>query len=135
MKVKDHKKFCRFDYESDMSNTSFQLGDIVTKSSEDGTEVGVVIQLHEDGDFRTDMFGNASPSEVTLSTVIEVTLFRKELLEDIVFELTLEQTRKLFLSGALFERETIEYDMEQRGSVDAWDYGDVMNHMMKQKIF
>jgi hypothetical protein len=135
MKVKDHLKFSRFDYKSDMSNTSFQLGDVVTKVSEDGTEIGVVIQLHEDGDFRTDMFGNASPSEVTLSTVIEVTLFRKELLEDIVFELTLEQTRKLFLSGGLFERETIEYEMEERDTVDACDYGDTMNHITNQKIF
>jgi hypothetical protein len=135
MKVKDYLKFSRFDYKSDMSNTSFQLGDVVTKVSEDGTEIGVVIQLHEDGDFRTDMFGNASPSEVTLSTVTEVTLFRKELLEDIVFELTLEQTRKLFLSGGLFERETIEYEMEERETVDAWDYGDTMNHITNQKIF
>jgi hypothetical protein len=131
MKVKDHKKFCHFDYESDMSNKNFQLGDVVTKVSEDGTEIGVVIQLHEDGDFRTDMFGNASPSEVTLSTIVEVTLYRKELLEDIVFELTLEQTRKLFLSGGLFERDIIEYGH----AVDAWDYDDVMNHIMKQKIF
>ena len=135
MKVKDYLKFSRFDYKSDMSNTSFQLGDVVTKVSEDGTEIGVVIQIHEDGDFRTDMFGNASPSEVTLSTVTEVTLFRKELLEDIVFELTLEQTRKLFLSGGLFERETIEYEMEERETVDAWDYGDTMNHITNQKIF
>ncbi len=118
MKVKDHKKFCRFDYESNMSNTSFQLGDIVTKSSEDGTEVGVVIQLHEDGDFRTDMFGNASPSEVTVSTIVEVLLYRKELLEEVVFELTLEQTRQLFDSGR-----------------NCSDYGFIMNTITKQKIF
>ena len=84
MKVKDHKKFCRFDYESDMSNTNFQLGDVVTKESEDGTEIGVVIQLHEDGDFRTDMFGNASPSEVTLSTFSEIKNYRNNLLKDLV---------------------------------------------------
>ena len=84
MKVKDHKKFCCFEYESDMSNTNFQLGDVVTKFSEDGLEIGVVIQLHDDGDFRTDMFGNASPSEVTLSTMDEVDIFRNELLKDLV---------------------------------------------------
>lgn len=91
MKVKDHKKFCCFDYESDMNNTNFQLGDIVTKESEDGVEIGVVIQLHDDGDFRTDMFGNASRSEVTLSTMVDVELYRNELLEDIerkVFRVT-----------------------------------------------
>jgi hypothetical protein len=83
MKVKDHKKFCCFEYESDMSNTNFQLGDVVTKVTEDGIEIGVVIQLHDDGDFRTDMFGNASPSEVTLSTMDEVEKYRNELLEDL----------------------------------------------------
>ena len=84
MKVKDHKEFCCFEYESDMSNTNFQLGDIVTKVSEDGTEIGVVIQLHDDGDFRTDMFGNASPSEATLSTIEEIDIFRNELLKYLV---------------------------------------------------
>jgi hypothetical protein len=135
MKVKDHTKFASFDYESDMSNTSFQLGDIVTKVSEDGTEIGVVIQLHDDGDFRTDMFGNASPSEVTLSTIVEVTLHRKVLLEEIVFELTLAQTRDLFKSGSEFQLETIEYNMEERGTIDTSDYGDTMNRITNQKIF
>lgn len=91
MKVKDHKKFCCFEYESDMSNTNFQLGDIVTKESEDGIEIGVVIQLHDDGDFRTDMFGNASPSEVKLSTLEDIELYRNELLDEIelkVFRIT-----------------------------------------------
>ena len=83
MKVKDHKKFFCFDYESDISNTNFELGNVVTKESEDGIEIGVVIQLHSDGDFRTDMFGNASPSEVTLSTMNEVERYRNELLEDL----------------------------------------------------
>lgn len=118
MKVKDHKKFCCFDYESSTAPHVYQLGDIVTKESEDGIEIGVVIQLHEDGDFRTDMFGNASPSEVTLSTVIEVLLYRKELLEEVVFELTLEQTRQLFDSGR-----------------NCSDYGFIMNTITKQKIF
>jgi hypothetical protein len=119
MKVKDHTKFASFDYESDMSNTSFQLGDIVTKISEDGPEIGVVIQLHDDGDFRTDMFGNASPSEVTLSTIVEVTLHRKVLVEEIVFELTLEQTRKLYESG----------------QKEISDYAETMNRITNQKIF
>jgi hypothetical protein len=135
MKVKDHLKFCCFDYESNISNTNFQLGDVVTKVSEDGTEIGVVIQLHDDGDFRTDMFGNASPSEVTLSTIVEVTLHRKVLLEEIVFELTLEQTRDLFISGSEFQLETIEYNMEERGTIDTSDYGDTMNRITNQKIF
>jgi hypothetical protein len=84
MKVKDHKKFCRFDYESSTAPHVYQLGDVVTKESEDGIEIGVVIQLHEDGDFRTDMFGNASPNgEISLSTLPEIERYRNELLEDL----------------------------------------------------
>lgn len=83
MKVRDHKKFCCFDYESDTAKHTYELGDVVTKESEDGIEIGVVIQLHEDGDFRTDMFGNASPSEVTLSTIEDIELYRNDLLEDL----------------------------------------------------
>lgn len=86
MKVRDHKKFCCFDYVSDnpaYHNHGYSLGDVVTKVSEDGTEIGVVIQLHEDGDLRTDMFGNASPSEVTMSTIEDIEKYRNDLLEDI----------------------------------------------------
>lgn len=135
MKVKDYKKFCRFEYESDMNNTNYQLGDVVTKVTEDGVNIGVVIQLHDDGDFRTDMFGNVSPWEVKLSTIVDVAVHREELLEDIVIELTLSQTRDLFISGSEFGKETLEYDMEHRGVVDASDYGDTMNRIINQKIF
>ena len=135
MKVRNHKKFCQFEFESNMSNTNFQLGDIVTKESEDGIEIGVVIQLHEDGYFRTDMFGNASPSEVKLSTIIDVAMHRKELLEDIVFELTLEQTRDLFLSGSDFGKETLENDMGHKCTIDTSDYGDTMNRIFREKMF
>jgi hypothetical protein len=65
------------------------------------------------------MFGNASPSEVTLSTIVEVTLHRKVLLEEIVFELTLEQTRKLYESG----------------QKEISDYAETMNRITNQKIF
>lgn len=85
MKVRDHKKFCCFDYESDnpsFHDHGYRLGDVVTKRLEE-TEIGVVIQIHTDGDIRTDMFGNASPSEVRLSTIEEVERYRDELLEDL----------------------------------------------------
>jgi hypothetical protein len=84
MKVKNHKKFCRFDYESSTAPHVYQLGDVVTKESEDGIEIGVVIQLHDDGDFRTDMFGNETPNgEISLSTLSEIERYRNELLEDL----------------------------------------------------
>lgn len=94
MQVKDHKKFCCFDYESDSTNKAFQLGDVVTKITEENdipVEIGVVIQLHEDGDIRTDEFGNASPSEVELSSMDEIKTYRPKLIEDLdtkVFRVT-----------------------------------------------
>ena len=81
MFVKDHNKFRRFDYENDMSNPNFKLGQVVIKNDEDS--VGVVIQLHEDGDCRTDMFGNCSSSEVTTATIEQIKKFRPELLDDL----------------------------------------------------
>ena len=74
MFVKDHNKFRRFDYENDMSNPNFKLGQVVIKNDEDS--IGVVIQLHEDGDCRTDMFGNCSISEVTTATIEQIKKFR-----------------------------------------------------------
>jgi hypothetical protein len=90
LKVYDHNKFRLFDYENEKSD-GYQLGHIVTKVSEyeeDGetktsTEIGVVIQTFSDGDFRTDMFGMASPSEVTPSTLEEIEVYRNDLLGEV----------------------------------------------------
>jgi K+/H+ antiporter YhaU regulatory subunit KhtT len=103
MKVRDHKKFCKFDYESDTAPHTYELGDVVTKESENGIEIGVVIQLHEDGDIRTDMFGNASPSEVTMSTIEEIIEFRDELLSE-MFEMDERQTKAASLMKELIEK-------------------------------
>lgn len=84
MKVKDHLKFCRFDYESDMTNKNFQLGDVVTGIDGDNIgEIGVVIQLHPDGDIRTDMFGNSGSEQVRLSTFQDILDNRSDLLIDL----------------------------------------------------
>ena len=83
MKVKDHNKYRYFDYENHQT-TTLQLGDIVTKVSEDETEIGVVIQTWNDAEFRTDMFGNFDISEVHLSTMDEIRQFRSELIEDLI---------------------------------------------------
>ncbi len=80
MKVNDHNKYRLFDYNNDMTNVNFQLGEVLINSE---NEIGVVIQLHEDGDCRTDMFGNCSPSEVRLATISEIKEFRKDLLNDL----------------------------------------------------
>jgi hypothetical protein len=61
-----------------MNNPNFRLGQVVINQE---NEIGVVIQLHEDGDCRTDMFGNCSSSEVTTATIEQIKKFRPELLE------------------------------------------------------
>ena len=91
MKVKDHNKYRLFDYENDLTNKDFQLGEIVikvtnankTKIDTNGNPIGVVIQLHDDGDCRTDMFGNCSSSEVRLATIDEIKEYRENLINDL----------------------------------------------------
>lgn len=47
----------------------------------------VVIQLHDDGDCRTDMYGNASKSETRFATLEEIKTHRPELLEELIISL------------------------------------------------
>ena len=91
LKVKDHKEFCFFEYESETSPT-YQLGDVLTKdysklyedSEPDNVEVGVVIQTFDDGEFRTDMWGMSSESEVSPSTILEIKKYRPKLMESLL---------------------------------------------------
>lgn len=90
LKVNDHKKYCHFEYESETSPT-YQLGDVLTKDysklyegSEMEPEIGVVIQTFEDGDFRTDMWGMSSESEVSPSTILEIKKYRPSLMDNLL---------------------------------------------------
>ncbi len=80
MNVKDHNKYRLFDYENDLTNENFKLGQVVINQE---NEIGVVIQLHDDGDCRTDMFGNCSPSEVRLATLNEIKEYRENIVDDL----------------------------------------------------
>ena len=84
MRVKNHLDFAKFDYVSDKSN-AFQLGDIVfrdgTPDYDEGPEIGVVLQTHNDHEARTDMFGNFSTSEVRYATPAEIAKYRPELMD------------------------------------------------------
>jgi|AMWB02.1.fsa_nt_gi hypothetical protein len=75
MNLKNYKDYACFDYVSVKSSTH-KLGDVVIKETEDGSEIGVIIQIHEETEFRTDMFGNASTSEVRMATKEEIKKFR-----------------------------------------------------------
>jgi len=86
MKVKDEKKFAYFDYES-VNSTKFRLGDIVIKEYEELVyEIGVILQIHSEDEYRTDMFGNCSVDEIRLATINEIKKYRPELLPEILNE-------------------------------------------------
>jgi|GEM_PF-3548667 len=84
MKVKDEKKFAYFNYES-VHSTKFRLGDIVIKEShnEEPDEIGVILQIHSEDEYRTDMFGNCSVNEIRLANIDEIKQQRPELLPEI----------------------------------------------------
>jgi hypothetical protein len=90
LKVKDHNKYRLFDYENEPSNT-YQLGDVLLKKNEDEDsdrpEIGVVIQTFSDGDFRTDMWGMSSYSEVLRAKLSDVKEFRPDLLSDLIINI------------------------------------------------
>jgi len=80
MKVLDHKKFACFNYESQTSKR-FKLGDIVINEE---NEIGVILQIHNNDEFRTDMFGNCHYLEIRKATKKEISTYRRELLDDIL---------------------------------------------------
>lgn len=82
-KVFDYTKYRKFDYQSEKTNV-INLGDVVTKVDDDGTDIGIVIQTFKDGDFRTDMFGMASISEVRFSTKTEIKKYRPTIILDLL---------------------------------------------------
>lgn len=85
LKVKNHDKYRLFNYENEPS-TTYQLGDVLLKKYEgdQSPEIGVVIQTFADGDFRTDMWGMSSYSEVVPAKLSDVKEYRPDLLLDLI---------------------------------------------------
>jgi hypothetical protein len=93
MKVLDYKKYAKFDYTSNECDNIFQLGEIVTLldnvtkepcTNDKGViEIGVILQIHDENELRTDMFGNADVDNLRLSTLREITRNRVGLLLDV----------------------------------------------------
>ncbi len=80
--VLDYREYALFDYEHTTSKTDkFRLGDVVLK---DNTEIGVIIQVHGNEEYRTDMFGNCCESEIRLATNEEIKTFREELISNCI---------------------------------------------------
>ena len=75
----DYRKYAYFTYTSTTSpNDIFRLGDLV-KHKETG-EIGVILQVHNPEEYRTDQWGNCSDSEIELATQEDLTA-RKMFLE------------------------------------------------------
>lgn len=90
MKVTNHKEFAYFDYES-VESTKYKLGDILCKYpdilSDEKPEIGVIIQIHDELEFRTDMWGNSCDSDlITEATIKQIERFRPDLLNRIEHE-------------------------------------------------
>lgn len=79
MKVKNHNKFVFFNYESE-PNEMYELGQILYRNTEDGEEIGVVIQTYKDGGCRTDEWGNGDGVPATIE---EIQRIRPELINEI----------------------------------------------------
>lgn len=94
MKVKDHKIFACFDYIS-KDSSKIKLGDVVKKVSEDGVEIGVIIQVQSEEDFRTDMFGNGHISEITMATLEDIKKHRDELIKHLSVSKKTDKVAKL----------------------------------------
>lgn len=84
MKVKNHKDFARFNYESEPCKR-YNLGQILYRETEDGEEIGVVIQTFSDHgeDCRTDQWGVGDGVPATLEQIDRI---RPELLQHIDIE-------------------------------------------------
>ena len=83
MNIKNYINYGMCIYENNISaKDDYKLGDVVINKE---NEIGVIIQMHSTGDFRTDMFGNASSSEVRLSTEDEIKLYRPKIWDEGTF--------------------------------------------------
>ena len=134
MRVKDHLKLCCFQYLSSLKPTKFVLGDVVT-ITDDRKQVGVVIQIHDDGDVRTDMFGNYHIDGLRLSTLDEVKEHYPQILNELILEKEYKDKVKvynvydedfLFLCGTI--KDVIQWAKDQ------WKYNDVPNGNIKDVL-
>ena len=83
----DDKKYAKFEYTDGHSGecamNPFKRGDVVFRVTDEAgdeyPEIGVVLQVHDEYELRTDMFGNADVSELKLATADEILRHRTEL--------------------------------------------------------
>lgn len=115
IKVKNHLKFAMFKYENGNS-VNYQLGDVVKKITENEmNDIGVIIQIHDDIEFRTDMFGNSSIEEVIPASIEDIELYRPDLLKHIVIPQKIKtnvlRTPYYHLSDSIIDMDTSINDL------------------------
>lgn len=83
MKVKDVSKFAAFDYiNGDQADENiYEVGDIVFRP--DTSEIGVVIQVHDMYELRTDMFNNCSVYHIIMATEEHIKKYRYSIMGDV----------------------------------------------------
>ena len=82
MKVEHHWKFARFDYNQNEDCKDIRkLGQVVYKKDSDNTEeIGVIIQVHENDEYRTDKFGNCCSDEISVAKMCDIRRLRPDIL-------------------------------------------------------
>lgn len=79
MRIQNYLSYGMCIYDNAVTNAAYNLGDVVIN---DDNEIGVVIQLHGNGEFRVDMFGNTSDSEVRMASDEEIKKYRPNILTE-----------------------------------------------------
>jgi len=81
MKVNDSSDYALFEYEQSPSKyDDFKIGEVVISKEDNG--IGIIIQAHGNNEYRTDMFGNCSSTEIRLVTFQEIENFRPNIFGD-----------------------------------------------------
>lgn len=76
----DYRKYAYFNYVNQISDRDkFRLGDVVINKY--SREIGVIIQVHSPIEFRTDMFGNCSDGEIEKASLLQIVMYRPDILD------------------------------------------------------
>jgi hypothetical protein len=84
MTLSNYNNYACFNYEQNVSeNDEYTLGDVVINEE---NQIGVIIQIHNTEEFRTDMFGNSDTDQVRLATQWEIDTYRPNIINEDKFE-------------------------------------------------
>jgi hypothetical protein len=119
MKVKDYLQFAMHEYNNGTS-PHYKLGDIVFREADSfynkDSKIGVIIQVHDEFEYRTDMFGNCHHSEISLATREQINEFRPQLFPHIAND-PIEEIWERLGNVPINDDEEIEEDFEYNGWV------------------